>query len=317
MLPGSGNQISFKPFHWKMNRIQANGLLLLAAVIWGSTFVVQQVGTGGLRSMSFTGIRMLVGACFVLPFAYRQYARFAGEGRHFRKVDWLGIGATGVVLFSAAALQQYGIFHTTVTNAGFLTALYVPLVPIISRLVLRRKIHWSAWPASLLCLIGTYVMSGAGSIDLSVGDAWVIASSFFWGCHVILVGTMAVRTRAPLVVACGQFFICGICGTLLGVAVEQPTWGDVSSGIFGILYAGMLSTGIGFTLQAVAQRFTHEADAAIILSSETVFAAIAGFILLGERLSAAELGGASMIFIGIMAVQLLPMARRRARRLET
>ncbi len=298
-----------------MNRIQANGLLLLAAVIWGSTFVVQQVGTGGLETISFTGIRMLVGACFVAPFAYRQYVGLAAEGRHLRTVDWLGITATGVVLFSAAALQQYGIFHTTVTNAGFFTALYVPLVPVLSLLVLRRKIHWSAWPASLLCLIGTYVMSGAGSIYLSVGDVWVIASSFFWACHVILVGTMAVRTRAPLLVACGQFFVCGICGTLLGVAVEQPTLSDVSSGMFGILYAGMLSTGIGFTLQAVAQRFTHEADAAIILSSETVFAAVAGFIFLGERLSVAELCGASMIFIGIIAVQLLPMARSRARRL--
>jgi len=300
-----------------MSRAQANGLLLLAAVIWGSTFVVQQVGTGGLKTMSFTGARMLVGACCVLPFAYRQYVRINGEGRKFELLDRLGIVATGGVLFTAAALQQYGIFHTTVTNAGFLTALYVPLVPIISLLVLRRKIHWSAWPASLLCLIGTYVMSGSSSIDLSVGDIWVIASSFFWACHVILVGTMAIRTRAPLVVAFGQFFICGICGTLLGVALEQPTMSDIYSGLFGILYAGVLSTGIGFTLQAVGQRFTHEADAAIILSSETVFAAVAGFIFLGERLSAAELGGAALIFVGIIAVQLLPMGRRRARRLET
>ncbi len=300
-----------------MSRAQANGLLLLAAVIWGSTFVVQQVGTGGLKTMSFTGARMLVGACCVLPFAYRQYVRINGEGRKFGMLDRLGIVATGVVLFIAAALQQYGIFHTTVTNAGFLTALYVPLVPVISLLVLRRKIHWSAWPASLLCLIGTYVMSGSRSIDLSVGDTWVIASSFFWACHVILVGTMAIRTRAPLVVAFGQFFICGICGTVLGVALEQPTMSDIYSGLFGILYAGVLSTGIGFTLQAVGQRFTHEADAAIILSSETVFAALAGFVFLGERLSAAELGGAAMIFVGIIAVQLLPMGRRRARRLET
>lgn len=298
-----------------MSRLQANGLLLLAAVIWGSTFVVQQVGTGGLETISFTGIRMLVGAFCVLPLASRQYLSMVGEGRYLKTSDWFGIVATGVILFSAAALQQYGIFHTTVTNAGFLTALYVPLVPIISLLVLRRKIHWSAWPASLLCLVGTYVMSGARSIDLSVGDMWVIASSLFWACHVILVGTMAMRTRAPLVVACGQFFVCGICGTLLGVMVEQPTWGDVSSGMFGILYAGMLSTGVGFTLQVIGQRFTHEADAAIILSSETVFAAVAGFIFLGERLSSAELGGASMIFVGIIAVQLLPMVRSRAQRL--
>jgi drug/metabolite transporter (DMT)-like permease len=259
---------------------------------------------------------MLVGACCVFPLAYRQYRRIVVRDRHFSIVNWSGIAATGLVLFTAAALQQYGIFHTTVTNAGFLTALYVPLVPIISLLILRRKIHWSAWPASMLCLVGTYVMSGARSVDLSVGDTWVIASSFFWACHVILVGTMAVRTRAALVVACGQFFVCGICGTVLGVIVEQPSLSDVYSGLFGILYAGMLSTGIGFTLQVVAQRFTNEADAAIILSSETVFAAVAGFIFLGERLSPLELSGAAMIFIGIIAVQLLPLLRAKARDLS-
>lgn len=296
--------------------MQANGLLLLAALIWGSTFVVQQVGTGGLKTMSFTGIRMLVGACFVLPFALRQYRKLVQEEKSFPGSGWFGIFCTGVVLFTAAALQQYGIFHTTVTNAGFLTAIYVPLVPIISLLVLKRNIHWSAWPASVLCLVGTYIMSGAQALDLKVGDIWVIASSLFWACHVILVGTMAVRTRAPLVVACGQFFVCGMCGTILGIVVEQPSLIDLQSGLFGILYAGMLSTGIGFTLQVVAQRFTHEADAAIILSSETVFAALAGFVFLGERLAALELAGASLIFIGIMAVQLLPMLRNRARRLS-
>ncbi len=296
--------------------MQANGLLLLAALIWGSTFVVQQVGTGGLKTMSFTGIRMLVGACFVLPFALRQYRKLVQEEKSFPGSGWFGIFCTGVVLFTAAALQQYGIFHTTVTNAGFLTAIYVPLVPLISLLVLKRNIHWSAWPASVLCLVGTYIMSGAQALDLKVGDIWVIASSLFWACHVILVGTMAVRTRAPLVVACGQFFVCGMCGTILGIVVEQPSLIDLQSGLFGILYAGMLSTGIGFTLQVVAQRFTHEADAAIILSSETVFAALAGFVFLGERLAALELAGASLIFIGIMAVQLLPMLRNRARRLS-
>ena len=295
--------------------MQANGLLLLAAVIWGSTFVVQQVGTGGLKTISFTGIRMLVGAFFVLPFAWRQYRQIVQNGSSIEASDWFGIVCTGVVLFTAAALQQYGIFHTTVTNAGFLTALYVPLVPIISLLVLRRKIHWSAWPASVLCLAGTYIMSGAQAIDLKIGDVWVIGSSFFWACHVILVGTMAVRTRAPIVVACGQFFVCGMCGTILGIVVEQPSFVDLQTGLFGVLYAGMLSTGIGFTLQAIAQRFTHEADAAIILSSETVFAALAGFLFLSERLTTLELTGASLIFIGIIAVQLLPMLRNKARQL--
>jgi drug/metabolite transporter (DMT)-like permease len=299
-----------------MSRVQANSLLLLTAVIWGTTFVVQQVGTGGLQAITFTGTRMLVGGFFILPLAIRQFAKVHGGERSFGRTDWLGIVLTGMVLFTGAVLQQYGIFHTTVTNAGFLTALYVPLVPIISFFLLRRKVHWSVWPGSACCLVGTYIMSGAQGLDLRLGDFWVIASSLFWAFHVILVGTMAVRTRAPLVVACGQFFVCGLCGLAIGLLVEQPAPIDFQTGLFGILYAGLLSTGVGFTLQVVGQRFTHEADAAIILSSETVFAALAGVIFLSERLGASELSGALLIFFGIMIVQLLPMARRRARQLN-
>jgi drug/metabolite transporter (DMT)-like permease len=128
---------------------------------------------------------------------------------------------------------------------------------------------------------------------------------------------MASRTKAPLVVACGQFFVCGVSGMVVGGLVEQPALADFSGALFGILYAGLLSTGVGFTLQVVAQRFTHEADAAIILSSETVFAACAGFIFLGERLSLFQIAGAALIFAGIIAVQLLPMLRRRAQALSS
>ena len=300
-----------------MSRIQANALLVLTAIIWGTTFVVQQVGTGGLQAITFTGTRMLVGGFFILPLAIRQFSKVHAKDHRFLPVDWLGIAVTGVVLFTAAAMQQYGIFHTTVTNAGFLTALYVPLVPFLSFFVLRRKVHWSVWPASVCCVVGTYIMSGAQVLELRVGDLWVIGGSFFWAVHVILVGTMAVRTRAPLVVACGQFFVCGICGIVIGMLFEQPSFADVRSAWFGILYAGLLSTGVGFTLQVVAQRFTHEADAAIILSAETVFAALAGFIFLAERLSILEVSGAALILSGIIAVQLLPMMRAKARRLVT
>lgn len=287
--------------------------MLLAALIWGATFVVQQVGTGGLQAITFTGARMVLGACFVLPLAVRQWRRLNRGNATLSAQHWLGIVLTGMVLFTAAALQQYGIFHTTVTNAGFLTALYVPLVPLISYFLLRRWVHWSAWPASCFCLVGTYIMTGAEPIEIRTGDFWVISSSLFWAVHVILVGTMAVRTKAPLVVACGQFFAGGLSAMILGMLIERPALVDFQSAWFGILWAGLLSTGIGFTLQVLGQRFTHEADAAIILSSETVFAAIAGFIFLGERMNSSELSGAIMIFLGMITVQLYPLLRKHAR----
>ena len=290
-----------------MSRFQANMLLLLASLIWGTTFVVQQVGTGGLGTLTFTAARFFLGAAVLLPFAIIQYRRVSSDIRGFTRIDWVGMVATGLALFSAAALQQEGIFHTTVANAGFLTALYVPMVPLVARLLLKKAVHWSVWPAAAGCLLGTYIMSGVGQLNVAVGDLWVIASAFFWTTHLLLIGTMVTRTRAPLVVATTQFGVCAICGMIFGVIVEHPVPADFSGALFGILYAGLLSVGIAYTLQVVAQRFTPASDAAIILSAETVFAALSGYIFLGERLSPLQLGGATLILSGILAVQLLPI----------
>ena len=290
-----------------MNRLQANLLLMLAAMIWGSSFVVQQIGTGELGTITFTGARFLVGALVVLPFALRQFAHVHKNDRAFISRDWVGIAITGCILFTAAALQQHGILRTTVINSGFLTALYVPLVPVIGLLVLKRKVHFSIWPASIFCFLGTYILSGARDVELAIGDLWVISSTVFWASHVILVGIMASKTRAPLVVACGQFFVCGIIGLLMGVVIEAPTFSQILGAGWGICYIGLFSVGMAFTLQVVGQRYTPAADAAIILSSETVFAAMGGMIFLGERLSLFQLSGALMILLAILLVELLPL----------
>lgn len=290
-----------------MSRLHANLLLLFAAMVWGSSFVVQQIGTGELGTITFTGCRFLVGGLMVLPFAYRQYGKVTKNDRQFTSGDWYGIAITGCVLFIAAALQQHGILRTSVTNSGFLTALYVPLVPIIGLLALRRKVHFVIWPASLCCFLGTYILSGAQNVELAVGDIWVISSTLFWAIHVTLVGIFATRTRAPLVVAAFQFFVCGFVGLLLGFLVEQPSLDQILGATWGILYVGIFSVGMAFTLQVVGQRYTPAADAAIILSSETVFAAMGGMIFLGERLSLFQLSGGVLILLSILAVELLPL----------
>lgn len=292
-----------------MNRLQANLLLTLAAIIWGSSFVVQQIGTGELGTIAFTGARFIVGALVVLPFAIKQFLRVDQKERKFQSSDWLGLVLTGCVLFTAAALQQHGILRTTVTNSGFLTALYVPLVPVLGLIVLKRKVHFSIWPASVCCFFGTYILSGAQEVDLVAGDLWVISSTFFWATHVMLVGILASRTRAPLVVAAVQFLVCGCMGSILGVIFEAPSLSQIFGAIWGICYIGIFSVGMAFTLQVVGQRFTPAADAAIILSSETVFAALGGMIFLGERLSPLQLSGGVLILTSILAVELLPMTR--------
>ncbi len=281
----------------------------MAAMIWGSAFVVQQVGTGGLEAITFTGARFLVGALIVLPAAVIQYKKVHPTIHGFTAADWLLLTVTGAVLFLAAVIQQYGIFYTTVTNAGFLTALYIPLVPIIGFFILKRRMHWVVWPASLACFIGTYIMSGAKEINLQVGDLWVIASTIFWASHVLLIGYVATRTKAPLVVASYQFLVCGVLGLVLGPVVESPSLVDFKEALGGIAYVGIMSVGFAFTLQVVGQRYTQAVDAAIILSSEAIFAAIAGFLVLGERLAPFQMSGALLIFCGILAVELIPMTR--------
>jgi drug/metabolite transporter (DMT)-like permease len=290
-----------------MNRLQANLLLTLAAMIWGSSFVVQQIGTGELGTITFTGARFLVGALVVLPFAVKQFIRVEQSERRFQSSDWQGLLVTGCVLFIAAVLQQHGILRTTVTNSGFLTALYVPLVPVLGLIVLRRKVHFSIWPASLCCFLGTYILSGARQVDLVAGDLWVISSTVFWSTHVLLVGIFASRTRAPLVVAGVQFLVSGCVGLFLGVIIESPSLAQIIGAGWGICYVGIFSVGMAFTLQVVGQRFTPAADAAIILSSETVFAALGGMIFLGERLTPLQLSGGLLILTSILAVELLPM----------
>jgi len=292
-----------------MSRLQANLLLALAAVIWGSSFVVQQIGTGNLGTISFTGARFLVGALIVFPFALRQFRRVEREERKFQPKDWLLLIITGTVLFTAAVLQQHGILRTSVTNSGFLTALYVPMVPLLGFLFLRRKVHFVVWPASICCFIGTYVMSGAHSVDLAEGDLWVISSTIFWAVHVMLVGILASRTRAPLVVAAVQFAVCGGIGLILGYFIENPVAVDYFSAMFGICYVGVFSVGMAFTLQVIGQRYTPAADAAIILSSETVFAALGGMLFLSERLTIMQFLGGALIFSSIIAVELIPHSR--------
>jgi len=289
-----------------MNRLQANLLLVLAAGIWGISFVVQQIGTGNLGTISFTGARFLVGAFLVFPFALRQFKRVERVERKFRKSDWLALAVTGTVLLIAAVLQQHGILRTSVTNSGFLTSLSVPLVPFLGCIFLRRKVHFIVWPASICCFVGTYIMSGAQQVELAEGDLWVIASTVFWATHVMLVGFLASKTRAPLVVAVTQFAVCGTFGLILGSVIESPVMADFMSAIWGICYVGIFSVGMAFTLQVIGQRYTPAPDAAIILSTETVFAALGGIIFLGEQLTIFQFSGGILIFVSIISVELFP-----------
>ncbi len=290
-----------------MSRTQANLLLLLVALIWGSAFVAQAHAKVGVEPYTFTGVRFLLGTLIIAPFAWRDLRRVSRRELPPGRREWLGVLGLGLLLMLGAVFQQIGINGTTVTNAGFLTALYVPLVPLISWLLLRARPHWSVWPTSLGCLVGTWLLSGAEQVAISSGDLWVIASSLFWALHVLLVGRVADRLAAPFLVAAGQFLVCGVACLLWAVFTESISLAGIRLAAMPILYTGIISVGIAYTGQVVGQRYAEAADAAIILSAETLFAALFGFLLMGDRLSTAGLAGCALILVCILAVQLMPL----------
>lgn len=297
-----------------LSRPKANLILLFIALIWGSAFVAQNLGMKEIGPFAFTGLRFLLGALVVLPLAQREYRRLVQRGQAFSGREWLGCLGLGGLLFFGATFQQLGIVTTTVTNAGFFTALYVPLVPLLGWLLFRHLPHWSVWPANAGCLVGTWMLGGGEISALNSGDFWVLAGTIFWAAHVLFVGRVAAEKGAPITVAVTQFVVCGVL-SLLWVSVAEPlSLAQIQAASWSILYTGVLSVGVAFTLQVVAQRHTHAADASIILSAETLFAAIAGALFLNETLSALQLGGCLLIFAGILAVQLVPLAESALKR---
>lgn len=287
-----------------LSRAQANLVLLLAAVIWGASFTVQKMGGSHLGALTFSAARFMLGAVVVAPVAWLEWRRAGGIARH----HWLGLVATGLALCGGSVLQQIGINSTSVTNAGFLTGLYVPLVPVIGLLVQGIRPHPVVWPAAALSLFGTWMLSGGAAIELAPGDLWVVAGAVFWACHVILVGRMAMVTGMPTTVALVQFTLAGVVSGALAGALEPMSVAPAGlrAAWLEIAYVGILSVGLAFTLQSVAQRYAAAADAAIILSAETVFAAIGAMLMLGERPELLSLLGCAVIFAAMLAVQLVP-----------
>lgn len=297
-----------------MSRIQANLLLTLVALIWGSAFVAQSQGMADVGPLLFTGVRFLIGALVVLPLAVLEWRRLGRQERPLQRRDSWQIVGLGVLMTLGAVMQQVGIQYTSVTNAGFLTAVYVPLVPVLAWLLLGQIAHWSVWPAATGCLAGAFLLSGAHELNVGLGDLWVAGSAIPWAVHVLMVGRWADRMGAPFLVACGQFAVCGALSLAAAFVMEPVRWAGLQAAALPIAYTGVLSVGIAFTAQVVAQRYAHAADAAIILSAETLFAAAFGYALMGERLSTTGLVGCGLMLACVLLVQLVPLVGTLRRR---
>ena len=315
-MAGSFDAATRSLFAPSVTRVQANLLLLVIALIWGSAFVAQSQAMANVGPLLFTGVRFLIGAAVVAPLAWLEWRALQRLSKRPTPRDGKKIFGLGVLMVLGVAMQQIGIVTTTITNAGFLTALYVPLVPVLGWLLFRHLPHWSVWPGALACLVGAFMLSGAHSLRIGPGDLWVIGSALPWAFHVLMVGRVADRMAAPFLVASGQFLVCGLLALAWALGFEPFSWASLQAAAWPIAYTGVVSVGIAFTAQVVAQRYANAADAAIILSAEMLFAALFGFWLMGDRLSGSGLLGCGLILASLLAVQLLPLVRR-ARRVGT
>ncbi|HEY8191855.1 MAG TPA: DMT family transporter [Alphaproteobacteria bacterium] len=292
-----------------MTRLRADMILLLTALIWGAAFIAQKTGMEGLGPCGFTGARFLLSALVVLPFALRERARVIApmERRHLR---WAALLCP--VFFLAVVMQQAGMMTTTVTNAGFLTGLYVIFVPFCAWFLFRQRPSAVIWPAALLSLLGVYLLSGASLSAFTPGDWMVLSSAVFYGVQVALAGFLVQSCRRPLTLCLMQYVTCAALGLGLAFVFESGvSVAGLQANMIQILYAGLISGGIAYTLQLVAQQYTPPSDAAIILLGEAPFAALAGAVILGDRLDAAGLTGCALILAAALLVEAGVLLRKK------
>jgi drug/metabolite transporter (DMT)-like permease len=279
-----------------MNRIKGNLILLLAATIWGSGFVAQRIGAQHVEPFLFNATRFLAASLVLFPI-------FIKKGYNIWDRDTIKIFLPGFVLFIASAFQQAGLEYTSAGNAGFITGLYMVLVPLILSLFFKHKILANIWIAVFVSSAGLYFLSIDSSFSMAPGDGLELIGAVFWALHIIIIARFVVDI--PVIkLAIGQFFICGLLNLLVAGVSGLDTLSGLSLAWPAILYAGILSIAVGFTLQFYGQTFTKPSDAAIILSLEASFALLFGVLILSENLSSRKLLGVILMFSGMIISQI-------------
>jgi drug/metabolite transporter (DMT)-like permease len=308
-----------------MNRFRADLVLLCVALIWGSAFAVQRVAARYFDAFTFNGLRFLLGGLVLFPFSrmnpfHRVRIETGSPNRMNSKSTLLDrksvlfIILAGFFIFGAAGLQQVGLETTTAGNAGFITTLYVVLVPVMLMLFWREKIRWICWLGALIAISGSLLLSTGGTLHLAPGDGLVMVSALLWALHMILV-SRAVRHMEVVTFSSGQYIIAGLLNILVSIFLRMPLNG-LAAGWWTILYIGLLSTAVGYTLQVLGQKYAPPTDATILLSMEAVFAALTGFIFLGEVMEPIQLVGCGMILAAVLITQ-LAAARSEVPSIET
>lgn len=284
-----------------MSTLKSNVLLLLAAAIWGFAFVAQRVGMEHMGPFTFNGIRFILGSMSLLPLIFYFRKKPQKTGAVMTGALLPGIVA-GLILFTAASLQQIGLIYTTAGKAAFVTCLYIVFVPIFG-IFLNQHVNKIIWLSSLLALTGLYLLCVKESFTIGYGDLLQLIGALFWTMHILLIDRYAERVDV-LRLSFFQFVTCGILSMATALWQETITIAGLTGGVIPILYGSFFSVGIAYTLQVIGQKYSPPAQAAIILSMETVFATIGGFWLLDERLGLLELIGCALMLSGMLLTQL-------------
>lgn len=289
-----------------MNKKSLQGALLLfiGAMIWGTAFVAQSVGSNELNAFAFNFIRKFIGAIALLPVLTWQI-RTSGKTLKdvFSKDLLLGGLICGTGLFFASTFQQMGIELSTVGKSAFITTLYIVLVPILG-LFLRKKVSLKVWIGVFLASLGLYLLCMKGeAFVLEIGDIYLLLCAFFFSIQIMAVDHFAPKVDG-LALSIMQFVVVGIFSGIGMIATEIPTWTQISAAAVPILYTAIVSSAIGYTLQIIGQKHLSATVASLIMSLESVFATLAGWLILHEVLSTQELIGCGLVFAAVILTQL-------------
>ncbi|MFC2102240.1 DMT family transporter [Bacteroidota bacterium] len=286
-------------------KVKSDMLLLLAAAIWGFAFVAQRVGMDYVGPFTFSAVRFSLGSLVLLPFLFfrkeRAFNRLTTSKKERKKIILMQL-LLGLLVFGGVSFQQYGLVYTTAGNAGFITGLYVVFVPVIG-LFLGQRNHFTIWIGVALAVAGLYFLSVKEGFTINFGDYLVLICALIWAIHVLVVGFVAPKTD-PIRTAIIQFAICAVLSWIVAIGVEEIAIQPILDALWPILYGGVMSVGIGYTLQVFAQQKAHPAYASIILSLESVFAVLGGWLILNEVVSSKILLGCCLMLAGMIIVQL-------------
>jgi drug/metabolite transporter (DMT)-like permease len=290
----------------KIQTLKSDALLLLASAIWGFAFVAQRIGMDYVGPFTFNGVRFALGSLVLLPLILRNGILKNMSRKRPSSADTktliFGGGLLGITVFAAASLQQVGLVYTTAGNAGFITGLYVVIVPILG-LFWGQHPNAGTWVGALLAAAGLYLLSVTDELTISFGDMLELIGAFIWATQILVVGWLSPKID-PIKLAFAEFSMCSLLSLVTAFIFEEIALNGLFQAAVPILYGGVLSVGVAYTLQVVAQQNAHPAHAAILFSLESVFAALGGWLILNETMGLRGLIGCTLMLSGMILSQL-------------